>query len=127
MSPTDSYPTDLVTPPSGIAGGAAPGESAQLTLTTLGGDGLSEGALEVLAQLLDSPDSGSSSSTSSASSLLALRNDSGEAVLRLTERATAYLRGLQGLPFRTVDEVPLSPDQGKGLCDVAETSGASCE
>lgn len=124
MSPTDFSPGNH-TPET--SGGAAPGETAQPTSPTLELDGLSEEVREVLVQLLDSPDSESSSSTSSASSLPALRNDNGEAVWRLTEKAMAYLRGLQGLPFRTVDEVLPGRVQGTGRCDVVETSGASCE
>lgn len=90
-------------------------------------DGLSEEVKEVLVQLLDSPDSESSSSTSLASSLPVLRNDNGEAVWRLTEKAMAYLRGLQGLPFRTIDEVLPSRGRGNGRCVSGETSEASCE
>jgi hypothetical protein len=85
MPPTDSYQADR---PSGIAtvGGPSGGETDR-------------------SRFPDSPDSGSSSSTSSASSLPALRNESGEAVWRLTEKATAYFRSLEGLPLRRVDEV----------------------
>lgn len=90
-------------------------------------DALSEEVKEVLVQLLDSPGSEMSSSTSSASSLPVLRNDNGEAVWRLTEKAMAYLRGLQGLPFRTIDEVPQLRVPGSGRCASVETSVASCE
>ena len=90
-------------------------------------DGLSEEVKEVLAQLLDSPGTESSSSISSASSLPVLRNDNGEAVWRLTEKAMAYLRGLQGLPFRTVDEVLPVRARDSERCASVETSGASCE
>ena len=90
-------------------------------------DGLSEEVKEVLVQLLDSPDSESSSSTSSASSLPVLRNDNGEAVWRLTEKARAYLQGLQGLPFRTIDEVLPVRVPSNVRCVSGETSEASCE
>jgi hypothetical protein len=70
-----------------------------------------------------SPGSVSSFATGLASSLPTLRNDSGEAVWRLTAKAMEYRRGLQGLPFRTIDEV-LPP---RGLSNVADGADGSAK
>ena len=118
--------TETPTGQPGLSPWAAGGEYRPAT-STVDVDGLSGEVQEVLAQLLDSPGSESSSSTSSASSLPVLRNDSGEAVWRLTERAMAYLRGLQGLPFRTVDEVLPPRGLSSERCVSAETGEASCD
>ncbi len=120
MSPTEKTTTGELP---GLNCGAA---QVDFRPPTLAVDGLSEEVKDVLVQLLDSPGSGSSSSTSSASSLPVIRSDSGEAAWRLTEKAMAYLRGLQGLPFRTVDEALPPRGPGSERCVSGETSEASC-
>lgn len=92
------------------------------TEPTLAEDALSDAEDERQVHFRGSPGSGSSSSTSLASFLPALRNDSGEAVWRLTEKAMSYLDGLRCLPFRTVDEVLPSRGHSIGQCDKGGTS-----
>lgn len=92
------------------------------TEPTLAEDALSDAEDELRAHFRGSPGIGSSSSISSAASLPALRNDSGEAVWRLTEKAMQYRRGLQGLPFRTVDEVLPGRGRSSEQCDKGGTS-----
>lgn len=111
QKPTDSTPTGVLvlSTQSGIAGvdGPSAGETDRSFLSPC------------------SPCSGKSSSTLLASSLPALRNDSGVAAWRLTEKAIAYLWSFPNLRGQEVARSLLPLVRCSGECDSAGTAEAS--
>jgi hypothetical protein len=94
MPRTEDLAEGLVILPSAtdaVAGGGSSGQLSSPTATDARGRGEEEFARAVAS--LGWPGTGMTSATGSASSLPALRNDSGEAVWRLTEKALLHFEG----------------------------------
>ncbi len=107
--------------------GAAGQVSAHSNQSGSNEDGLDALRLALSALNPGSPDTASSSAIALASSLQALRNDSGEAVWRLTEKALEHFESCRVRLGQEAFRIELGQSRGSAECASVGTGEASCD
>ncbi len=125
---TENLGEGLVILPSPTLSGPAEGVSGHLSTPQCEPVVLYDGVgVWVEGASLGSPGTERSSATGSASSLPALRNDSGEAVWRLTEKALEHFESCRVRLGQEAFRIELGQSRGSAECASVGTGEASCD